>query len=218
MTTNLPVATTSGRLTTNSDAELLARRLVSWRPSDEVPDDATPERLASLQTELTLRLEPAGAEATAAILYELFLVLPAPAEAAMAKYIERLQTYPAWALKAAIDKVIDNHKYASTPTIGDIIETMRALPGYIERFRIRANVSILQIRQRRNPPRPRQAVCTPPPAPKVKPVPREPLSARQAEEQMLRDQERVRAEMAADGMDGAVDERGNLVESPGATV
>jgi hypothetical protein len=120
----------------------------------------------------------------------------------MEVYFDHFAEYPGWALKAAVHDVIHNHKFTSTPTVGELIEAMREVPEWKEIHRVKANASLLQIRLRRfGNEAPRYEYQNEPGSgatPSVKPVPRD-QTEREADAQLAKDKAAVAADMATDG-------------------
>jgi len=144
-------------------------------------------------------LVPSGPKRVGVLIYRLFLVLPPPDQKAMAIYVERLSTFPAFAVAGAIDAIIDGHKWKTTPTIGEIVEVIRRQAGYMDAHRIKANCELLQIRQKRFPPPPPAAPAQSPiAAPKTKTVDGG-MSKRGAEDRLQKDKATAARAMVADG-------------------
>lgn len=216
MAETLPSRVTANQLTTISEGASLARALISWRMSDEIPDEATPALIATLHREMEHHMAPAGVAATMVILRDLFTIFTPPTERAMTIYIEMLSALPEWALAAGVKLVMGSRVYTSAPQPAEILAAAKSQQMYRDRFCVLSSVKLIQMRWRKFPaqiPSPALVGRVDPPMPAVKEMPREAVSPRAAEAQMQRDRAQVLKDMAADGMDGAVDGTGNLVDN-----
>ncbi len=200
MATDLAAQAVGGLPTLTFEEASLAQSLTTWRPSEGTPNEATPTCLIKVKEAATAMLTPAGPERVGVLLYRLFLVTPPPDPKAMKIYVEKLAHYPAFALAAAVEAIMEKHKWPSPVTIADIVAHVRRQPDYQRCSRIKSNCETLQMRQRKFPRR--EIAATSADAsiarPNVKRV-ESGQSKREAEAQLQRDKSRTADAMAADG-------------------
>ncbi len=202
MATDLAAQAVGGLPTLTFEEASLARSLTTWRPSEGTPTEATATCLEAVKAAAAAKLTPAGPERAGVALHRLFLVTPPPDRKAMTVYVEKLAHYPGFALAAAVEEIMEKHKWPSPVTIADIVAHVRRQPDYQRYCKIKSNCETLQMRQRKFP---RQEIAAPAPQTPIIPpsvktvVPGQ--SARQAEAQLQRDMKTVADGLIADGWD-----------------
>jgi hypothetical protein len=106
--------------------------LASWQPVNPVPDELG-EHLDELERWLNLSQSPCSVQAHVVLMDRLFTVVAMPSAEALTIWREALEQFPEDVLGRAVEQVMSHHKYATPPSLGDVVLAAEADRGWAER-------------------------------------------------------------------------------------